>query len=180
MALVDEVLTKQRGAKPSFDELMGNAAPTGGGKKSFEELMGSSDPALAQEEAQAQAPLEQEAAPQDPNSWGSIIGRNVDQLQANGGGTLEAVGEAVGSEFLMDTGKQIREEQLAEAAEYGDPSHTSYKDVDMDDIGSVAAPVAGSMLTVRSAGGVESPRFSIVICATQSLTAFWAFFGLPT
>lgn len=139
MTLVDEVLTKQRGAKPSFDELMGTSAPASGGKKSFEELMGTSTPAPAQEEAQAQAPLEQEAAPQDPNSWKSIIGRNVDQLQASGGGTLEAVGEAVGSEFLMDTGKQIRDEQMEQAKEYGDPTHTSYKDVDMDDIGSVGA-----------------------------------------
>lgn len=73
----------------------------------------------------------------EPNSWGSIIGRNVDQLQANAGGTLEAIGEATGSQFLTDAGKGIREEQLEQAQEYGDPTHTSYKDVDLEDIGSV-------------------------------------------
>lgn len=136
MALIDDILNQQ-GAKPAVGR--SQKAPSidsilGGGQEAPTQVA-----SLPQEVAQAEAPLEQKAPDRDPNSWGSIIGRNVDQLQANAGGTLEAIGEATGSQFLQDAGKGIREEQLQQAQEYGDPSHTSYKDVELDDIGSVGA-----------------------------------------
>ena len=51
----------------------------------------------------AQQPTDQQvadipSAPDDPDSVGSTVGRSVDRLQAAYGGTVEAVGEAVGSE----------------------------------------------------------------------------------
>lgn len=136
MALIDDILNQQS-AKPAVGR--SQTAP------SIDSILGGGQAApaqaavLPQEVAQAEAPLEEKAAPttEEANSWGSIIGRNVDQLQANAGGTIEAIGEATGSQFLTDAGKGIREEQLAQAQEYGDPTHTSYKDVDLEDIGSV-------------------------------------------
>lgn len=134
MALIDDILNQQ-GARPAVGRSQGAT--------SIDDILGGGQPAptqgapIQQEVAQAEAPLEQQAPNVDPNTWGSIIGRNVDQLQANAGGTLEAIGEATGSQFLTDAGKGIREEQLEQAQEYGDPTHTSYKDVDLEDIGSV-------------------------------------------
>lgn len=78
------------------------------------------------------------AAPNDPDSVGSTVGRSVDRLQAAYGGTAEAVGEAAGLEGLTDWGKQTREAQLLEASQYGEPTvPQSIKDVDdLGDFGS--------------------------------------------
>lgn len=73
----------------------------------------------------------------DPDSISSTIGRSVDNLQAAYGGATEMVGEIVGSEGLQTLGKDIRTEQQAQAAEYGEPTvPTSIKDVDdLGDLG---------------------------------------------
>lgn len=76
---------------------------------------------------------------QDPDSVQSIVGRAADQLQAQMYGTVEAVGEATGNQYLMDTGAQGRKEQLEEAAQYGNPSVGSYRDVDMEDPESIGS-----------------------------------------
>ncbi|UMO76452.1 putative structural protein [Pseudomonas phage BroderSalsa] len=79
-----------------------------------------------------------EVAPVDPNSASSKLGAAVDRYQASLGGTVEALGEATGSQYLTDTGKQLRDENLAEAAKYGQPDQgMSYKDVNWEDLGSV-------------------------------------------
>lgn len=66
----------------------------------------------------------------DPDSFGSSIGRAVDNMQSNFGGTAEAIGELTGAEGLAEWGGEYRDEQKAEAAAYGLPSIGSYKDVD--------------------------------------------------
>lgn len=147
MALVDEILNAQQ-ATPAVGTPPVVAAP----KRSLVDQI---------QEEQATAPVATpEATPvppvaQDPNSWGSIIGRNTDVLQANIGGSIEAIGEATGSQYLAETGKGIREEQLAEAAQYGVPETTSYKDVDVDDIGSVGAYLKNTVGSAAPALGVQ-------------------------
>lgn len=100
----------------------------------------------------------------DPNSASSTVGRAVDNLQANVGGTIEAVGELVGSDFLTDYGANVRQEQLKEASQYGQPDVTSYTDVhDFDTateylkkMGLEAAPslaVTGSSMAAGAAAG---------------------------
>jgi hypothetical protein len=65
----------------------------------------------------------------DPNSIGSTLGRATDQLQASFGGTAEAFGEFFGSDFLREYGKAVREQNIAEAAEYGNPENATWSDV---------------------------------------------------
>ncbi|AWY03102.1 particle protein [Pseudomonas phage SCYZ1] len=78
-------------------------------------------------------------APVDPNALSSKLGGAVDRMQANLGGTVEAFGEAGGSEFLQSYGKQLRDENLAEAAKYGKPDQgLSVYDVDWGNFGSIA------------------------------------------
>ena len=112
------------------------------------------------------------AAPIDPNSASSAIGRGVDNLQATLGGGLEAIGEATGSEFLTEAGSQYREEQLAEASQYGTPAISSYKQVDfsapeqvgeyLKQMGLSAVPSLGVMgagaATGATAGSFAGPK----------------------
>lgn len=77
-------------------------------------------------------------APVDPNAVSSKFGAAIDRTQAAFGGTVEAVGEAAGSPYLAGVGKQIRDDNLAQAAEYGTPDQgMSYKNVDWSDMGSI-------------------------------------------
>lgn len=68
--------------------------------------------------------------PVDPDSVGSIVGRTVDNLQASLAGTVAAVGEATGSEYLKDWGTEEVKAQQEEASQYGAPTYSSYNDVD--------------------------------------------------
>lgn len=100
-------------------------------------------------EAEGTAPAAPKAtrkakAPVDPDSFSSGVGRAVDNMQAAFGGTMEAIGEATGSQYLKDTGAQLREEQQRQAAEYGQPTAPkSYKDVDFGDASSVGSWASG-------------------------------------
>ena len=161
MASIDDILELQR-STPAVGQPV--AAPVAA---SVDSILGAPQPVTPKATvpvATLQTPVETQV-PQvaaDPNSWKSIIGRNVDNLQANLGGTVEAVGEATGSKFLTDAGADYRKEQLEEAQQYGTPDNTSYKDVDIDDIGSVgaylknvvggAAPALGVQLGSMGAG----------------------------
>lgn len=170
MALIDDILAGQK-ATPA----MGNqpvASPT---RSTVDSILGSDTQQAAEPVATPQVqtevtPVQQVA--RDPNSWKSIIGRNVDQVQANLGGTVEAIGEATGSQFLVDAGADYRKEQLEEAQQYGNPSNTSYKDVDIEDIGSVgaylknvvggAAPALGVQLGSMGAGAAAGRAIGAV------------------
>lgn len=66
----------------------------------------------------------------DPDSLSSSVGRAVDGLQADFGGTVEALGEQFGSEGMAKAGADYREKQYKEAEQYGQPSISSYKQVD--------------------------------------------------
>lgn len=111
-------------------------------------------------------------APVDPEAFSSKMGAAVDRMQANMGGTVEAVGEAAGSQYLQDTGKQIREDNLKEAEQYGTPEQgLSVYDVDwgnagsigtyLKDIGIETAPnmgvIAGSAMAGQKAGAIAGP-----------------------
>ncbi len=109
--------------------------------------------------------------PEDPDSWSSAFGRGVDQLQANLGGTAEAIGEATGSQFLIDGGKQFREEQLRQAAEYGQASTPSFTGINSFDsaldygkqmVGSIA-PSLGATLGGMGAGALAGERIGCTI-----------------
>ena len=137
-----------------------------------------------------------QAAPQepvDPNSFSSAVGRGADQAQAALGGTVEAVGELTGNQYLMDAGKQERERQLKEAEQYGKPDVESYTDVDWHDpstvtdylsntVGSLTAPMAaqlGAMGAGAAAGAGVGKAFGIPGAAAGSVIGgFLASFGM--
>lgn len=158
MALVDDILSVQKSTPAVGKPVAAPAAST------VDSILGSPQEAGPNATVPVATPQEPQA-PQvaaNPNSWKSVIGRNVDQLQANLGGTVEALGEATGSQFLADAGADYRKEQMEEAQQYGNPDNTSYKDVDIGDIGSVgaylknvvggAAPALGVQLGSMGAG----------------------------
>lgn len=83
----------------------------------------------------------------DPDSFSSSIGRAVDNLQANFGGTAEALGEITGIDALAEAGGQYRDEQKAEAAQYGLPSIGSVFDINsVGDAGSWLGETATAAL----------------------------------
>jgi hypothetical protein len=122
-----EILNGGTGSQPSTDNSVPEPVEVPG-----QQPIGS--PAGPQE-VSAKEPVEVVEQPQvvDPDSARSIIGRSADQLQAQMYGTVEAIGEATGNQYLMDTGAEGRKEQLEEAAQYGNPSVGSYRDVDLED-----------------------------------------------
>ena len=96
---------------PALSKMLGAKAPS----------------AVAPKRATEENPLE---VPVDPDSVGSIVGRTVDNLQASLAGTVAAVGEATGSEYLKDWGEAEVQAQQEEASQYGAPSISSYTQVD--------------------------------------------------
>lgn len=79
----------------------------------------------------------------DPDSVSSTVGRAVDNMQANYGGTAEAFGEALGIENLASWGSEFRDKQKEEASQYGQPTTPqSYKDVDWKEAGEVGGYLA--------------------------------------
>ena len=142
------------------------------------------------------API-QEAAPvvSDPDSASATIGRAADTVQAQLYGTVEAIGEATGSQYLMDTGAEGRKEQLEEAAQYGNPSVGSYRDVDIEDPESIGsyikqlglgmtpglATVGGSAAAGAALGAKAGTPFGIPGRAAGGMVgAFLGSFGINT
>lgn len=130
-----QALREKRGAKttprpPLEDRVAAIRAQRGQPKATPQGATPDAQPqGLSARLAQAQP----KAAPVDPDSASSTIGRSVDNMQAALGGSVEVVGEITGSEFLQDAGSQFRQEQLNEAAQYGTPTISSYKQVDFSD-----------------------------------------------
>lgn len=77
------------------------------------------------------APVTQE--PIDPNSASAALGRGLSGLKQDLGGTLEAIGEAAGSEYLAQAGANYRAEQQADAQRFGQADYNTYKNVDPND-----------------------------------------------
>jgi hypothetical protein len=143
---------------------------------------------------QEPAPVVEYAAPEaapvaDPNSVSSHFGRGVDRLQAAGGGTLEAMGEAFGSPSLAQTGADIRQEQLDQASQYGTPEYASAFDVDIDNPESIgeylkgvvtgAAPALGATMAGGAAGSKIGAAFGPAGRVAGGLAgAFAASFGI--
>lgn len=124
-----------------FDQTLGGESALGDGA----ELLKAFD------EGAEVAPTPVERVARDPNSVSATLARSVDQLQANLGSTVEAVGEAAGSEYVAQVGKDYRQEQLQEASQYGAPEFTSYKDVDWE-----APEQIGEYLKQMGLGAVPS------------------------
>lgn len=116
-----------------------------------QEAMPQESPSFSEGVTVQQPAIQVPSAPVDPDSASSIIGRSVDQMQAALGGAVETVGEITGSEYLQEAGDEFRKEQLAEAAQYGAPSISSYKQVQWDDPESV-----GTFLKQMGLGAVPS------------------------
>ena len=104
----------------------------------------------------------------------SNIGRATDRAQAAVGGTIEAIGQVTGSQYLKDKGDQIRTEQLAQAAEYGNPTQPrTYKDVDFSSpsdttqwFGNLfqdSAPAMGAILAGSAAGAKVGAPLGIMV-----------------
>ncbi|UVN13826.1 hypothetical protein FBPa29_0076 [Pseudomonas phage vB_PaeP_FBPa29] len=91
------------------------------------ELASLNEPEVIEEAPQEVAPATPEPAPDlsalvtpaDPNSISSAIGRGVDTMQSNIGGTIATLGELTGSDYLKDYGTQMAEENAQEASQYG-------------------------------------------------------------
>lgn len=81
-------------------------------------------------EVQQSAPQIAGATPTDPNSVSSTLGRATDQLQANFGGGIEALGEFIGSDYLATMGETIRQENLEEAKQYGSPEKATWSEIE--------------------------------------------------
>ena len=96
------------------------------------------------------------APPVDPNATSSHIGRAVDRLQADVGGTVEAVGEAFGSPSLAQRGGAYRDEQLAEASQYGVPENASAFDVDLEDPEAIGSYLKGVVTGAAPALGTTA------------------------
>lgn len=115
------------------------------------------------------------AAPEvDPDAISSTLGRGVDTLQANLGGTVEAVGQAAGSSYLEDAGAKLRAEQQAEAAQYGTPTNTqSVYDVDSPESAMEWAQenIVGSLpsMAPTMAGAAVGSKFGLVGTAVGGL-----------
>lgn len=130
--------------------------------------------------------------PKDPNSWTSAVGRGVDQLQANVGGTVEAVGQATGSQYLEDLGASVRDDNLKEAASYGVPEFQSSDQIsdpfDMDQVGQYLKNQVGAMapqLAIVGAGSAamaRAPGLAGLIGkgASAATGAFLTSFGINT
>ncbi|MDC1406062.1 hypothetical protein N8314_00745 [Akkermansiaceae bacterium] len=71
-----------------------------------------------QSQPQSQQAFQQQQPVQQDASFSDLIGRGVDDLQATGGGILEAGGELFGIDSLDDFGQEIRERNQAEAEQY--------------------------------------------------------------
>lgn len=125
----------------------------------------------------------------DPDAITSTIGRGVDKMQANYGGGLEALGQALGSDTLEKMGGDYRDEQLKEAEQYGQPTHpTTYKDVDVTDPSSVggfvqelvggAAGGMGAALAGGIAGAKATPGSPIAKAVGGAVGTFMTAFGM--
>ena len=120
----------------------------------------------------------QEFAPEsvDPDSVGSIVGRTVDNLQASVAGTVAAVGEATGSEYLKDWGEAEVQAQQEEASQYGAPSIRSYTEVNnLDDLGSYLKELGVSGAT--SMGAIAPGAVAGANLAPTSLKPVGAMIG---
>lgn len=131
----------------------------------------------------------QDAPVADPNSVRSHVGRAVDRLQADVGGTGEAIGEAFGSPSLAQRAGQYRDEQLAEASQYGVPEYASAFDVDINNPESIteylkglvsgAAPALGVTAAGAAAGSQAGRAFGPAGRAAGGLVgAFVSSFGI--
>ncbi|WYV71601.1 virion structural protein [Pseudomonas phage vB_PaeP_SIIA-P2] len=109
------------------------------------ELASLNEPEVIEEAPQEVDPATPEPAPDlsalvtpaDPNSISSAIGRGVDTMQSNIGGTIATLGELTGSDYLKDYGTQMAEENAQEASQYGTPDVRSFADIqDIPSIGS--------------------------------------------
>jgi len=104
------------------------------------------------------------AAPVDPDALSSTLGRGVQTLKENLGGTAEALGQALGSQFAEDAGAQFRAEAEQEALKFGTPTNTNSV-YDIKDAGTagewVQENIAGSLPSMAPtvAGAVAGGRF---------------------
>jgi hypothetical protein len=129
--------------------------------------------AAAPQDAPGVQPQAPAPKPVNPDSISSIVGRSVDQMQAALGGAVETAGELTGSEYLQDAGAQYRQEQLAEASQYGTPTISSYSQVDWQDpeqigqylkqMGFSAAP----SLAVGVGGGIAGAKAGSAVGGTR-------------
>lgn len=134
--------------------------------------------------AAAGIPMIQEA-PVDPNSFSSNVGRSVDQLQSNWGGTAEAIGDVTGIDPLKEFGARIRKANKLEAAQYGTPDNQSYKDVDstsdavqyVTNLFEGALPNMGAILGAGAAAAKVTPGPAPVKAGAALTGAFTAAFA---
>lgn len=128
----------------------------------------------------------------EANSLSAAVGRGVDNLQASGGGTLEAIGQATGSQYLTDLGSSIRDSNLEQAKAYGTPEYQSVDEItdpfDMDQVGQYlknqVGAVAPQLAIIGGAGAAlsKAPGVAGLIGKTASaaLGSFAASFGINT
>lgn len=122
----------------TLDELLGTSSsatqeesPRG---TSLDSLLGEDTIAPPQQSAQSTPQNAPVQVVSDPDSVAAALSRGVDQLQANFGGTVEAIGEATGSDYLTQVGANYRDEQLEEAARYGTPRVGSYTEISSENL----------------------------------------------
>lgn len=100
----------------------------------------------------------------DPDALSSTLGRGVQNLKENLGGTAEAIGQALGSQFVEDSGAKFRAEAEQEALKFGTPTNTqSVYDITSpsDALEWTQENIAGSLPSMAPtvAGAVAGGRF---------------------
>ena len=112
-----------------------------------EQLQGILSKLVAQERANnpslGQGQPQQPQGVQQDASFGDVIGRGVDNLQATGGGILEATGELFGIDSLDEFGQDIRERNTLEA-EQSAPMPDNLLDMVVESIPSLGVIAGGA------------------------------------
>lgn len=173
----------------AFDELMGQqevaqAAPVVAPQEeqggAFSDLTSATPIAPPQGSAQptVATPVSQE--PIDPNSVKAGLGRGISSFKSNVGGTLEAIGEATGSEGLREYGQEVRQENNTDAAAFG-AAPDSFLDDPLNylkSMGLQVAPALGANIAGGAAGSIAGSPFGAPgrIVGGIAGTAFPSFF----
>lgn len=152
----------------TLDEALGlNTQATTQQPQSLDEALGVAPQAQPQDvlpAAKPQVTVPQKAPePVDPNSVAAGLGRGIAQYKSNVGGTLEALGEATGSESLRQYGQEVRQDNNSDAAAFGQAPDSLLNDPVnyLKSMGLQVAPALATNLGGAYAGQLAGSEFGL-------------------